>query len=165
MAKRTDPLPRPAEELDALAAYYSTHDTSSEMEDGEWVDPRPMQTTSLRLPADVLDAVKALAQARGQRYTALIREIIEQVVSGQRLAESDEVVVRIDQRLARIEESVATKSQASDPQRKNRKTLAAQVRQQNLARRRAVRTAAAAARAQKINAKTTARTERRIGRS
>lgn len=161
MAKRAESLPRAVEELEELAEYYGTNDTSSEMEDGEWVDPRPMQTTSLRLPADVLDAVKALAQARGQRYTALIREIIEQAVSGQRLADNDEVVVRIDQRLARIEKSVAMKPQAAGLQEKSRKTLAARARQRNLARRRTAHTAAAHERALKIDE---LKTERRVGR-
>lgn len=161
MVKQTESLPRPAEELEALAEYYSTHDTSSEMEDGEWVDPRPMQTTSLRLPADVLDAVKALAQARGQRYTALIREIIEQVVGGQRFAESDEVVVRIDERLERIEKSVTAKPQVPTRQSQTRRTLAAKVRQQNLARRKVERAAVAREKITKIAAKT----DRRIGRT
>jgi hypothetical protein len=63
MTNKHENLPRPAEELEELAAYYGSHDTADEMEDGVLVDPRPMQTTSLRLPADVVEALKSLAQA------------------------------------------------------------------------------------------------------
>ena len=110
MAKRDETLPRPVEDLEALAAHYDTHDTSAEMEHGEWVDPRPMQTTSLRLPGDVVDALKALAQTRGMRYTALVREIIESAVNGVRLAESEEFA-QINERLARIEAAVVSPSE------------------------------------------------------
>ena len=34
-------LPRSAAELDQLADYYETHDTSADMESGEWVEPGP----------------------------------------------------------------------------------------------------------------------------
>jgi hypothetical protein len=30
-------------ELEDLAAHYDTHDTSGEMEPGQWVDPQPMK--------------------------------------------------------------------------------------------------------------------------
>ena len=105
MVKRDESPPRAVEDLEALAAHYDNHDTSAEMEHGEWVDPRPMQTTSLRLPGDVVDALKALAQSRGMRYTALLREIVEHAVNGVRLAGSDELA-RINERLARIEAAV-----------------------------------------------------------
>jgi hypothetical protein len=36
------PLQRPADELEELAAYYDTHDTSEEMEHGEWIEPLPV---------------------------------------------------------------------------------------------------------------------------
>jgi uncharacterized protein (DUF4415 family) len=72
--KKAEDLPRQPEELEELAAYYDTHDTSAEMEGGPWIDPRPMKTTSLRLPADVVDALKALARERSMRYTALARD-------------------------------------------------------------------------------------------
>jgi predicted DNA-binding protein len=88
--------------LDDLAAYYDTHDTAAEMEPGQWVDPRPMKTTSLRLPADVVEALKARAQRRGMRYTALLREIVERAVRGEPAAEGEELA-QINQRLARIE--------------------------------------------------------------
>src|SRR5262249_15423912 len=37
----TEALPRPASQLNDLASYYDTNDTSTEMEDGTWVDLRP----------------------------------------------------------------------------------------------------------------------------
>lgn len=126
--KTSDALPMPAEKLEALAAYYDTHDTSSEMEDGEWVDPRPMKTTSLRLPTEVVDALKSLAQARGLRYTALVREIVEQVVTGTRTAGRDEVVRSIDQRLARIEKVVQDKPVEASRRRSMRPSAAAALR-------------------------------------
>ena len=81
MTKRND-LPRPAAELEQLAEYYDTHDTSAEMEDGTWVEPQPMATTSLRLPADVISELKRQAQARHVRYTTYVRSILERAASG-----------------------------------------------------------------------------------
>lgn len=159
IAKRTESFPRPVEELEALAAYYDTHDTASEMEDGEWVDPRPMKTASLRLPSDVLEALKSIAQARGMRYTAFIREIIEQVVSGARVAEHVELA-RINQRLERIEKVVTEQPMASDPQIRSRKRAVAKVRQQDLARRTLARAQASKGR----SAKAISKAGRRLGR-
>lgn len=105
MKKHTENLPLPAHELETLAAHYDAHDTTSDMQRGEWVDPRPMKTTSLRLPSEVVDALKALAQTRGVRYTTLVREIIEYAIKGVRLAESEEIT-QINERLARIEAAV-----------------------------------------------------------
>jgi predicted DNA-binding protein len=76
MTKREE-LPRSAEELAELAEYYDDNDTSVEMEAGEWVDPRPMVTTSLRLPDTMVTALKEEARRRGIRYTALVREVLE----------------------------------------------------------------------------------------
>lgn len=112
MTKRHESLPRPARELEALAAHYDTHDTALGMEHGEWVDPRPMKTTSLRLPADVVEALKSLANARGMRYTALVREIIEHALNGVRLAATDELA-QINDRLARIESAVVEQPRAA----------------------------------------------------
>lgn len=78
-------LPRSRGELERLAEYYDTHDTSGEMGSGEWVDPRPMTTTSLRLPTEVRDVLKRQAAEQHMRYTAYVRLILEQVA-----AESDE---------------------------------------------------------------------------
>ncbi len=109
MTSKHENLPRSADELTELAAYYDSHDTSAEMEDGQLVDPRPMRTTSLRLPADVVEALKSLARARGIRYTALIREIVEQTVYGSHLSGHGELT-EINERLARIEAAVAKRA-------------------------------------------------------
>jgi predicted DNA binding CopG/RHH family protein len=101
----TETLPRPAGELNDLASYYDTHDTSAEMEHGEWVDLRPMKTTSLRLPADVVEALKARAHQRGIRYTALLREIIESAVHNIQTATNKDLA-EINDRLARIEAAI-----------------------------------------------------------
>ncbi len=62
MTKQPEQLPRPEAELERLAEYYDTHDTSAEMEPGRWVEPQPMATTSLRLPVEVIDQLKRQAQ-------------------------------------------------------------------------------------------------------
>ena len=46
MTQHSEQLPRPAAELEELADYYDSHDTSGEMEHGECVEPQPMATTS-----------------------------------------------------------------------------------------------------------------------
>jgi predicted DNA-binding protein len=104
----TETLPRPAEELGQLAAYYDTHDTATEMDPGRWADPRPMKTTSLRLPADVVETLKARAHRRGMRYTALLREIIERAVQSEQAAQGEDLA-QINQRLARIEAALTGK--------------------------------------------------------
>jgi bacterioferritin (cytochrome b1) len=71
-------LPRPAEELEALADYYDEHDTADEMETGKWVEP--MVTTSLRLPREVFEQLKENARREGKRHTAYIRDILERQV-------------------------------------------------------------------------------------
>ncbi|WP_190818682.1 hypothetical protein [Saccharopolyspora pogona] len=100
--KKTEDLPRPTEELEELAAYYDEHDTSAEMEHGQWVDPPPMKTTSLRLPTDVVEGLKTLAQGRGIRYTTLLREIVEQAVRGTHPVKGEDLT-QTNERLARIE--------------------------------------------------------------
>jgi hypothetical protein len=95
-------LPRPAAELDQLADYYDTHDTSADMENGEWVEPGPMVTTSLRLPADVINELKRQAQTRHVRYTTYIRAILERAANGGPPLE----LADITERLKRIERAV-----------------------------------------------------------
>ena len=124
MTKRPESLPRPERELEALAAHYDTHDTAPGMEHGEWVDPRPMKTTSLRLPADVVEALKSLAYARGMRYTALVREIIEHALNGVRLAATDELA-QINDRLARIESAVVEQPRAAAMRKAKQKSTKA----------------------------------------
>jgi predicted DNA binding CopG/RHH family protein len=102
MTHPEEQLPRPAAALDQLTDYYDTHDTSTEMEGGEWVEPGPMVTTSLRLPADVINELKRQAQARHVRYTTYIRAILERAASGGPALE----LADITERLKRIERAV-----------------------------------------------------------
>ncbi len=110
LSKTDGELPRPAAELDDLARCYDTHDTSSEMEPGHWVDPRPMRTTSLRLPADLIDELKERAQEQGLRYTALVRIIIENALRDS-TPETTELA-KINDRLARIEDALTRHPQS-----------------------------------------------------
>ena len=99
MTKHSEQLPRSAAELEELAEYYGSHDTIGEMEHGEWVEPQPMATTSLRLPADVIDQLKRQARARHVRYTSYVRSILERTARGDALPE----IADITERLERIE--------------------------------------------------------------
>jgi hypothetical protein len=92
----TEKLPRPAAELERLAEYYDTNDTSGEMEGGVWVEPQPMATTSLRLPADVIDELKRQARTRHVRYTAYVRSILERAARGGESPQWAEVTERLD---------------------------------------------------------------------
>lgn len=113
MTKRDEDLPRPAAELEQLASYYDSHDTSAEMEHGTWVEPQPMATTSLRLPADVISQLKRQAQARHVRYTTYVRSILERAASGTLPPD----MADITERLERIERAVT-----GDPGTGDRKT-------------------------------------------
>ncbi len=112
MTKDTEPLPRPAAELERLADYYDTHDTSAEMEGGDWVEPQPMATTSLRLPTEVIDQLKQQARARHVRYTSYVRSILERAARGGAPPEMTEIT----ERLERIERAV-TGRQTQDDQK------------------------------------------------
>jgi uncharacterized protein (DUF4415 family) len=112
MNKDPEQLPRPVSELEELADYYDSHDTSAEMEQGEWVEPQPMATTSLRLPADVIDQLKRQARARHVRYTSHVRSILEQAARGVPPPE----IVDITERLERIERAVTGDRGADDQQ-------------------------------------------------
>ncbi len=96
-------LPRKAVELERLATYYDTHDTSAEMQTGERVEPQPMVTTSLRLPAALASALRAEARGKAVRYTVLLRRILEEHL---RRAETDELR-EIRERLTRVERQVS----------------------------------------------------------
>lgn len=103
MTEKND-TPRPVEDLDRLAEYYDTHDTSAEMEHGRWVDPRPMRTTSLRLPDDLIATLKATAKANGLRYNAFVREVLQRAVSERTDVPAE--LGKISEQLERIEEAV-----------------------------------------------------------
>jgi hypothetical protein len=102
MTERPERLPRPEAELERLAEYYDTHDTSAEMEPGRWVEPHPMATTSLRLPVDVIYQLKLQARARNLRYTSYVRSILERAARGGPPPE----IADITERLERIERAV-----------------------------------------------------------
>ncbi len=102
MTKRSEHLPRPAAALEQLAEYYDTHDTSAEMEPGDWIEPQPMATTSLRLPVEVIDQLKRQARARHLRYTSYVRSILENAALGGTTPE----IADITERLERIEQAV-----------------------------------------------------------
>jgi hypothetical protein len=110
MAKDAEQLPRPAAELERLAGYYETHDTSEEMEQGEWVEPQPMATTSLRLPVEVINELKRQARAGHVRYTSYVRSILERVASGGTEPELGDIT----ERLERIERAVTRKPAPDD---------------------------------------------------
>jgi hypothetical protein len=110
MTKQPEPLPRPAAELERLAEYYDTHDTSAEMESGRWVEPQPMATTSLRLPVDVIEQLKLQARARHLRYTSYLRSILERAARGGVPPE----IADITERLERIEQAVTDRPSAGD---------------------------------------------------
>jgi predicted DNA-binding protein len=110
MTDRNENLPRPAAELDRLARYYDSHDTSTEMEHGTWAEPQPMATTSLRLPAEVISQLKLQARARHVRYTAYVRSILEHAASGTPPPD----LADITERLERIERAVAGRRGTGD---------------------------------------------------
>ncbi len=112
MAKDSEELPRPAAELERLAGYYGTHDTSEEMAHGEWVEPQPMATTSLRLPVEVIEELKRQARARHVRYTSYVRSILERVAG----SGTEPELADITERLERIERAV-THRQTQDDQK------------------------------------------------
>jgi len=105
MTKHSEQLPRPAAELEELAEYYDNHDTSAEMEHGEWIELQPMATTSLRLPADVIDQLKQQARARHLRYTSYVRSILERTARTRIPPE----IADITERLERIERAVTSR--------------------------------------------------------
>ncbi|MGH3229914.1 MAG: CopG family antitoxin [Streptosporangiaceae bacterium] len=110
MTKRSEPLPRPAAELERLAEYYDTHDTSAQMDPGDWVEPQPMATTSLRLPVEVIEQLKQQARARHLRYTSYVRSILERAARGEAPSE----IADITERLERIERAVTGRQDADD---------------------------------------------------
>jgi hypothetical protein len=94
--------PQPAWATGQLAAHYNSHDTGAEMEHGTWIEPQPMATTSLRLPADVISQLKCQAQARHVRDTTYVGSILESAAHG--TLPSD--MAGITERLERIEQAV-----------------------------------------------------------
>ncbi len=110
VTKRPEPFPRPAAELERLAEYYGTHDTSAEMEPGDSVEPQPMATTSLRLTVDVIEELKRQARVRHLRYTSYVRSILERAARG----ETPPEIADITERLERIERAVTERRSPGD---------------------------------------------------
>ena len=63
-----------------------------------------MATTSLRLPADVIEALKQQAREQHVRYTSYVRSILEQAARGGRPTELTQITERLD----RIERAIST---------------------------------------------------------
>lgn len=107
----SDQLPRSEADLPELADFYSDHDVSDEIDAGEVVTPEPMVTTSLRLPSDIVERLRAEAAARGIRYTSLIRDVLIAHVtegepsSGALASRLDELEHEYDRRLRRLEDA------------------------------------------------------------
>jgi uncharacterized protein YdiU (UPF0061 family) len=94
------------EQLERIAEDYQTGDASAELDRADYDDStiaEPMVTTSLRLPKLVMDAVRAAADARGMRPTALMREWVEQQVVQQ--ATTGERVIPVSALLAFLAEA------------------------------------------------------------
>ena len=91
--------------LEEIARYYDTTDTSALMTNGKWVDQKPMTTTSLRLPTEVIDRLKGLAAQSNVRYTSYVRTILEKAS----LSEPPGELRAIAERLDRIEAALKPK--------------------------------------------------------
>lgn len=98
------------QKIDELRDYYDTTDTSDQMDGGTWetdVEDNPMITTSLRLPKDVLDWVRAVAAAEHVKPTALIRQWVEEQHQGDyRIRRASGQDMKVEQRLRRLEHAV-----------------------------------------------------------
>jgi hypothetical protein len=72
-------------ELQRLAEYYDTHDTSEELERAALADEPvdPDLSLSLRLPKSLLDWVRGQARTEHTKPTQLIRRWIEERRSGE----------------------------------------------------------------------------------
>jgi hypothetical protein len=110
MTEQTERFPQPAADLERLAEYYGSHDTSEEMEHGEWVEPQPMATTSLRLPAEVIGQLKQQAKDRHLRYTSYVRLILERAAEAGPQPELADITERLD----RIERAITGKQTHDD---------------------------------------------------
>lgn len=72
--------------MEELAAYYDHTDLSDSIERAERNDEpavSPMVTTSLRLPVELMEAIRVQAAAQGVRPTALMRRWVEEAATGQ----------------------------------------------------------------------------------
>lgn len=70
--------------IDELREYYDTHDTSEDLEGAAYDDTivkAPMVGITVRFPKPALDRVRAIANARNVKVTALIRDLVEQAIA------------------------------------------------------------------------------------
>ncbi len=86
-AAKLKPIPRFASE-DEERAFWATHDTTDyfDMSTAQWVGPlkqlKPSTTTiSLRLPTDLLDELRELADERDVPYQSLLKVYLRDRVS------------------------------------------------------------------------------------
>jgi predicted DNA binding CopG/RHH family protein len=72
--------------LDELREHYDTTDLSESIEAAvldETVADNPMIGITVRFPKSALDRVRAIADERGVKVTALIRDIVERSIAGE----------------------------------------------------------------------------------
>ncbi len=96
------------DDLERVAEHYQTHDTSADLERAEYdggTTAEPMITTSLRLPKPVMDAIRGVADVRGMRATALMREWLEQRLAED--ADAGEQVIPVSALMAFVAETAA----------------------------------------------------------
>lgn len=95
-----------ADKMDELRDYYDRTDTSDQLEGAILERPdtaaEPMLTYALRLPKPVLDELRAAAERRGMRVSALMRAWLEERLG--RESGGQEKVVSVDDILAFLAE-------------------------------------------------------------
>ncbi len=70
--------PPDTDDLEELANWFDTHDTTelADLEEVRERPARPMVQVTLRLPADLVDRYRRLAQRTHIPYTTLIRSVL-----------------------------------------------------------------------------------------
>lgn len=74
--------------IDELREYYDNTDTSESLAEAAYDDhvaaaDKVMVGITVRFPKPALDKVRAVADARGVKATALIRDIVERSIAGE----------------------------------------------------------------------------------
>lgn len=70
--------------IDELRDYYDNTDTSESIKNATWDDTiteDPMVGITVRFPKSALDRVRATADTRGVKVTALIRDLVERAIA------------------------------------------------------------------------------------
>lgn len=97
--------------LDEIAKWVDEHDFSEEIEQAEPnldAVENPMITTSLRLPRDVMEGLRKVADERGIKVTALMRDWLEQRLAIDGTGDDDVLTVGDLRRL------IATKAHSTE---------------------------------------------------